>query len=124
MEIKDFFKAVVDSDNAPVVVCDLQHTIIYMNPTAVERYKKRGGAELVGSSLLDCHNEKSNIMIKKVVEWFGKSAENNRIFTFRNDRENKDVYMIALRDGEGGLIGYYEKHEFRNPEISTRYNMD
>lgn len=124
MELSVFFKSVIDSDDMPVVICDTTHTIIYMNPTAVERYKKRGGASLVGRSLLDCHNDKSNIMIKKVVEWFVKSAENNRVFTFHNEKENKDVYMVALRDDDNNLIGYYEKHEYRNPETEPRYNMD
>ncbi len=124
MELSAFFKSVIDADDMPVVICDTNHTVIYMNPSAVERYKKRGGTSLVGRSLLECHNDKSNIMIKKVVECFEKSAENNRIFTFHNEKENKDVYMIALRDDNGKLIGYYEKHECRNTETSPRYNMD
>ncbi len=124
MELSVFFKSVIDADDIPVVICDTNHTIIYMNPSAIERYSKRGGAALVGRSLLDCHNDKSNIMIKKVVEWFGKSAENNRVFTFHNEKENKDVYMVALRDDDNNLIGYYEKHEYRNPETEPRYNMD
>ena len=32
------------------------------------------------------------------------------------DKENKDVYMVALRDDTGALICYYEKHEYRNIE--------
>lgn len=32
------------------------------------------------------------------------------------DKENKDVYMVALHDDTGVLIGYYEKHEYRNIE--------
>ena len=43
----NFFKSVIDADDAPVVICDLEHTIVYMNPTAVKRYEKRGGAALV-----------------------------------------------------------------------------
>ena len=37
------------------------------------------------------------------------------------EKENKDVYMVALRDDSGALIGYYEKHEYRNPETMKRY---
>ena len=36
----NFFKSVIDADDAPVVICDLEHTIVYMNPTAVKRYEK------------------------------------------------------------------------------------
>jgi len=33
------------------------------------------------------------------------------------------VYMIALRDESGKLIGYYEKHEFRNRETAKLYDL-
>lgn len=121
MNLSLFFKSIIDSDIMPVVVCNTEHEIIYMNPTAVQRYAKRGGAELIGKSLLDCHNSDSNEKIKAVLDWFRKSPENNRIFTFRSQKENKDVYMIALRDEDGNLIGYYEKHEVRTPDTAEKY---
>ena len=31
--------------------------------------------------------------------------------------------MVALRDEDGSLIGYYEKHEYRKPEAMKRYDM-
>lgn len=123
MNLSVFFKSVIDSDIAPVVVCNMEHEIIYMNPTAVQRYAKRGGAELIGKSIFDCHNSESNDKIKAVVSWFSESPENNRIFTFHNPKENKDVYMIALRDDNGSLIGYYEKHEYRTSENDKPYNF-
>ena len=122
MEFYDYFKSIIDTDIAHIVICDLSHKIIYMNPAAAKRYEKRGGYSLVGKSLLDCHNKESCVKIKRVLEWFGKSEENNIVYTYRNDKENKDVYMIALRDGSGKLIGYYEKHEYRNCETAPAYN--
>lgn len=116
MKISALFKSIVDSDIAPIVICETDHKIVYMNPAAIERYAKKGGAELIGQSLLDCHNDKSNEKIRSIVEWFSKDSDNNRVFTFHNPKENKDVYMIALRDEKGRLIGYYEKHEYRTPE--------
>lgn len=116
MKISALFKSIVDSDIAPIVICETDHKIVYMNPAAVERYTKSGGANLIGKSLLDCHNDESNKKIKSIVAWFDESPENNRIFTFHNPKENKDVYMIALRDDHNVLIGYYEKHEYRTPE--------
>lgn len=123
MELSVFFKSVIDSDIAPVVICSADHTIIYMNPSAAQRYAKKGGYDLIGKSLLDCHNSDSNIKIKKVAEWFGESPDNNRMYTFHNPKENKDVYMIALRDESGELIGYYEKHEYRTAENADTYNF-
>lgn len=42
MELLHFFKSVIDQDRCAIVICNLEHEIIYMNPTAVERYAKRG----------------------------------------------------------------------------------
>ena len=95
-----------------------------MNPTAVSRYERWGGSSLLGKSLLACHNEKSCEMIKKVVDWFRADVSHNLVYTFHNEKENKDVYMVALRDDSGTLIGYYEKHEYRNPETMKMYDMN
>lgn len=121
--LNEMIKSVLEQDRASIVLCDLNHTIVYMNPSAKMRYEKRGGAALVGKSLLDCHNEKSCEMIKKIVSWFAESPANNMIYTYRNEKENKDVYMVALRDNTGNLIGYYEKHEYRNVETASAYDF-
>ena len=106
--LHQMFKSVIDQDRAAVVICDTEHTIVYMNPAAVQNYANRGGAELVGKSLLACHNERSNEMIRKIY----------------NEKQNKDVYMVALRDEDGELLGYYEKHEFRNKETAKMYDFE
>lgn len=124
MELAQFFKSVLDEEKSAVVICDIKHTIIYMNPAACERYSKRGGAALLGRSLLDCHNSKSNEKINKVIEWFEISRANNRIYMYYNAKENKDVYMIALRDEQDELIGYYEKHEYRDRETEPAYKFE
>lgn len=123
MELSQFFKSIIDEDKGPVVICDLNHQILYMNPTACVRYGKRGGATLIGKSLLNCHNSKSNEMIQKIIEWFQASKENNRIYISYNEKENRDTYMIALRDEQGELIGYYEKHEYRDHETEKLYDF-
>ena len=122
-DLSQYFKSIIDQDRCAVVICNLAHEIIYMNPVAVERYAKRGGAALVGQSLLDCHNAQSVEQIGKVVAWFEKSRGNNIIHTFYNEKENKDGYMVALRDEDGTLIGYYEKHEYRDVETGALYDF-
>ena len=121
--LNEIYKSVLEADRAAVVICDLEHTIIYMNPVAIERYAKWGGKDLMGKSLLNCHNEKSREMIQKVIDWFKASKDNNIVYTFFNQKENKDVYMVALRNEEGNLIGYYEKHEYRNRETMKMYDI-
>lgn len=124
MELSKYMKSIIDMDRASVVICDLDHNIIYMNPAAIKRYEKRGGADLIGRSLLNCHNEQSNAIIKNVVAWFGESTDHNMIYTYYNEKENKDVYMVALRDDENTLIGYYEKHEYRDRETAKLYDFN
>lgn len=123
MELSSYFKSVIEQDRAAVVICNLEHEIIYMNPAAGMRYAKRGGTALVGQNLFACHNAQSQEMIRKVIAWFAESREHNIIYTYHNEKENKDVYMVALRDEEGTLIGYYEKHEYRSPEEEELYHF-
>jgi PAS domain-containing protein len=123
MDYCEIYKSVLDADRVAVVICDLKHNIIYMNPAAVNRYQKWGGKDLLGKSLLDCHNGKSKEMIIKVLEWFKQSEENQLVYTSYNEKENKDVYMVALRNDAGELIGYYEKHEYRNRETMKKYDL-
>lgn len=121
--INQYFKSIIDADKQAVVICDLNHTIIYMNPAAIKRYEKSGGEKLIGSSILNCHNEKSGEIIKKVIAWFEENKDNNLIYTFYNKKDNRDVYMVALRDENDKLIGYYEKHESRNRETMKFYDF-
>ena len=97
MNLTPYFKSIIDQDTASVVICNLAHEIIYMNPQAIANYHKWGGEALIGKSLMNCHNPKS--------------------------KEVKDVYMIALRDENGTLIGYYEKHEYRTRDEEPFYNF-
>ena len=120
---KEIYKSVLDADRSAVVICNLEHTIVYMNPVAITRYEKWGGGNLLGKSLLDCHNEKSRESINKVLEWFRTSKDHNIVYTIHNEKENKDVYMVALRNDSGELIGYYEKHEYRDRETMGFYDL-
>lgn len=119
MNLTSFFKSVIDADTASVVICDLEHTVVYMNPASTRRYK----VDITGKSIKFCHNADSNEKIDRVVAWFLKSRENNIVYISHNDKENKDVYMVALRDDNGALMGYYEKHEYRNKETAGIYAM-
>ena len=115
--LNKLLKSVLEQDTAPVVVCDVNDIIVYMNPCAINRYHK----DLTGGNIKDCHPPKANEMIDKVLDWFKESKDNNIMYTYRNDEENKDVYMVALRDDDGTLIGYYEKHEYRDRETVGLY---
>lgn len=113
------FKSVLEQDRAPVVICDLDSVICYMNPASIAYY----GRDLTGTDLKRCHNPDSCRKIQQVLSWFSQSPENNLIYTARDDTEKKDIYMVALRDTAGQLIGYYEKHEYRTWETIPFYDI-
>ena len=122
VKIFKYYKSIIEQDRCAIVICSLEHEIIYMNPAAAEHYSKWGGNKLIGQSIMDCHNEQSREKMRRVVEWFSESADHNIVYTFYNEKQNKDVYMAALRS-DGNLIGYYEKQELRNRETMKLYDM-
>lgn len=124
LELFSYFKSLIEQDKAPVVICDTAHKIIYMNPAACRQYSKYGGEALLGRDLLACHNPKSREMINRVLDWFRSDASHNCVHTTYDEKQNKDIYMIALRGEQGALIGYYEKHEYRDRDMTPLYCMD
>ena len=45
MDLLYYWKSIVDMDRASIVICDLNHEILYMNPAAIQNYGKRGGKD-------------------------------------------------------------------------------
>lgn len=124
MELAPYFKSVLDQDPDDIVICGLDHKILYMNPAALRDYQKYGGAALLGRSVLDCHNPQSRERICQVLDWFARDPGHNSVFTYHSTKKNMDVYMVALRDEDGTLIGYYEKHAPRALETCPPFLMD
>ena len=110
-------KSVIDQDVDPIVICDPDSMIVYMNPASISRYH----ADLTGRNLSFCHTPESNARIAQVLDWFRESPQHNRLLVTRSERRNTDIYMIALRSSDGTLIGYYEKHERRDRDPSPFY---
>lgn len=123
MELNVFFRSVLEQETAPIVLCDLEHTVLYLNPVAAKRYGYAGGTDMVGKSLMNCHNAASRELIEKCLAWFAADEEHNIVHESYNPTENKDVYIVALRDKEKKLIGYYEKHEYRTQDTRKFYDF-
>lgn len=96
---------ILQSLKNPIAFTDTNHIIRYMNKAAMDHYDE--GADLLGRSLLDCHNEASQAMIHKIVAEMKNGLE-ERLIT---DNEKYRIYMRAVRDENGQLIGYYERYE-------------
>lgn len=109
MEESKITKLLLEAIPYPVLFADLSHTILYMNRRAKFEYEEiRGRRNLLGSSLLDCHNEKSCKQIREIMERFKMNGSEEFLeVTNRNQR----VYMTPVRDEEGSLVGYFERYE-------------
>jgi DUF438 domain-containing protein len=97
--------ALLDSLKDPVVFADTGHTVRYINKAAEHHYKE--GRTLLGRSIMDCHNAASNVVIREVFAAL-ESGEEERLIT---DSPERRIYMRAVRDADGKLIGYYERYE-------------
>lgn len=85
-----------------VTVCDKNLQILYMNEKSVEVFEKDGGAKLIGSDLLPCHNEQSRL---KVLELLKTGFPN--VYTIEKKGIKKFIYQTAWSD-EGGIAGLIE----------------
>ena len=101
----ELLSAFLDSLAHMFVFVDRDHVIRYMNRVAVERMEE--GEALIGRSIFDCHNEESCRMIHEVFAAL-EAGEDERLIT---DDEKQRIYMRAVRDPAGRLLGYYERYE-------------
>ena len=95
----------LDSWNKPVVFVDTDHRRQYMNGPARRHYSKWG--DVIGKSIFDCHNELSGETIREV---FARFAEGEREVMITDSPKHR-VYMRAVRDEKGEVVGYYERYD-------------
>ena len=106
-ELNAYFKSIIDQERVSVVICNLQHEIIYMNPAAIKNYAKRGGEALIGKSLLACHNPESNKRIQQVVDWFAADVNHNIVYTSYNAKQNVIPAPIYITIYTGSIPSVY-----------------
>ena len=97
--------ALLESLKDPVVFADTDHIIRYMNEAGAAHYKQ--GRTLLGTSVMDCHNVRSREIIRDVLAALEK-GDDERLIT---DTPERRIYMRAVRDAAGTLLGYYERYE-------------
>lgn len=97
--------AILDSLKDPILVADVEHVTRYMNKAAIAYYDE--GEALIGRSLLDCHNERSQQMMIEILAEMHNGLE-ERLIT---DSDEHRIYMRVVRDADGKVLGYYERYE-------------
>jgi DUF438 domain-containing protein len=97
--------AILDSFDTPVLFVTPDHIIRYMNKAAVAHFEE--GEALLGRSLMSCHDERSQVVIEEVLAAL-RNGEQERLIS---EKPNQRIYMRAVRDSAGEVIGYYERYE-------------
>ena len=86
--------------NCAVTVCDKEGIIIYMNDKAKDTFAKHG--DLIGKSLIPCHNDNSRSIIAKLLETGGTNA-----YTIQKNGLKKMIYQTAWKEN-GEVAGLVE----------------
>ena len=97
---------ILDAYPYEIVYADRNHVVRYMNATARKRY---GDRVRIGNSLFNCHNERSR---EKILAFLRRADEGeNEMFETYNQKTGEREFFVPVRNGEGKVIGYFERHE-------------
>ncbi|MBP5378735.1 MAG: hypothetical protein J6X85_01155 [Ruminococcus sp.] len=121
-ELYDFFKGIIDSEEGPIVLCNLDYRIIYENPSALNYYAPV--SPLTGKLLSTVMDEEEMSKVIMSVEWFKEDTKNNKVFALHDKAHNMDMYILAIRNSKGELIGFYGRREDRNPDSGKEFDLD
>lgn len=87
---------------AAITVCDAEGIILAMNEKAVSTFNEDGGADLIGTNLLDCHSEPAR---SKVVDLL--KSEKANIYTIEKEGTKKLIYQSPWYE-QGRFAGFVE----------------
>ena len=122
MDLSEFFRGIIDSEEGPIVICNLDYRIIYTNPSAETLYAS--GRKLTGALLTTFMNEETMSKVVMSIEWFKEEKKNNKVLALHDAKNNMDMYILAIRNRKGELIGFYGRREDRNPDGGKEFDLD
>jgi DUF438 domain-containing protein len=102
---KQLLASLLNCIKDPILFADTNHIVQYMNKTGIEHYEE--GESLLQSDLLKCHNEESQKIMIKILAELQNGLEEKLI----TDDKKHRIFMRAVRDEKGHLLGYYERYE-------------
>ena len=108
MDKAEMLQLILDSIPYPIVFADENHIIRFLNKTArFHYYKMRGYKNLLGKSLLSCHNKDSQEKIIKAAD----KLKNHSNEIYAGVVGNNRLYINPVRNEAGDLVGYFERYE-------------
>ena len=99
---------------AAVTICDRDFTIIYMNDRAAEVQAGHGGRSLLGKNLLACHNDRSQSIIKDILE-----TGRTNVYTIEKNAVHKIIYQAPWK--KNGRIAGIVEISYEIPENMPHY---
>lgn len=107
MEItKEVLYGILDAYAYEIVFVDRNHIVQYMNKTAKQRY---GNRVQIGNSIFNCHNENSKVKIEAFLK--RADAGEDEMFELFNGKTGEREFFVPVRNNQGQVIGYFERHE-------------
>lgn len=108
MEINfDVLSAILDAYPYEVVFVDRNHVIRYLNKAAHTKYD---GVIEIGGDLRSCHSERAQRRIEEFLVR-ADNGEEGEMFQVLNGSTGEREFFVPVRDKEGKVIGYFERHE-------------
>lgn len=109
---------ILDAYAYEIVFVDRRHIVRYMNKTAKQRY---GDRVQIGRSIFNCHNENSKYKIEEFLK--RADAGEEEMFELYNTKTKEREFFVPVRDKNGTVIGYFERHEVSwsrdKPDVSV-----
>jgi len=102
---------------AVVTIADETGHIVYLNDLAQEHYGDRGGGDLVGTHLNDCHNPTSQAEIEAMyARYRAGDYTPTRYYQEKEDGVGETIVLIPLAV-DGRLRGVAELMWYERPEL-------
>lgn len=102
-KIKEIVPEWADGMECAVTVVDSDCRIIFMNKRSRETFASRGGGNLIGHNIMDYHNERSQGIIRRLLEDGGSN-----VYTISKGGLKKLIYQTVWRHEDGSLGGLVE----------------
>ncbi len=105
MEHAQLLAVILDNLVEEVVFVDMGHVIRYMNAAAKRHYARYG--DIVGNSIFACHGQASAQKIRDILAQLETGAQE----ILYSENAQRRIFMSAIRESSGRLIGYRERYE-------------
>ena len=97
-----------------VTVCDTEGKVLYMNKRSRETFNK-GGASMVGQNLMPCHNDRSQAIIRDMLQ-----NDRPNCYTISKRGQRKLIYQTPWR--ENGEVRGLVEFSFVIPDDMPHYD--